>query len=131
FVLIIGVLVVSQPLTAVITLVYLTLVALVVNRVISRRILEAGQVDLKYGYRVATLMTEMVEALKELTLRSRLEQVARIADANRIHAVRARANSSFLSIIPRYTFEAALIGGFVLVGAASFITSGMDGAVIA
>lgn len=131
FILIIGVLVVSQPLTAAITLVYFSVVAFVINKVIGRRILEAGEVELKYGYRVATLMTEMVEALKELTLRNRLEQVAQIADKNRSEAVRARANSSFLAIIPRYAFEAALIGGFMIVGLASYLTAGWDGAVIA
>ena len=61
FVLILAVLVVSQPLTAAIALVYLTIVALVVSKVITRRMLEAGQVNLNYGYRVAILMTEMVK----------------------------------------------------------------------
>ena len=131
FVLILAVLVVSQPLTAAIALVYLTIVALVVSKVITRRMLEAGQVNLTYSYRVAILMTEMVEALKELTLRNKLSQIASVVDKNRIHAVRARANKSFLSIIPRYSFEAALIGGFVLVGLASYLVWDMDAAVIA
>jgi ABC-type multidrug transport system fused ATPase/permease subunit len=131
FVLIIAVLVVSQPLTAVIALVYLGIVALVVNKVVTRRGLEASEVNLEYGYRVAILMTEMVDALKELTLRSRLNQIAGVVERNRVHAVRARANTSFLSIIPRYSFEAALIGGFLLIGIASFLTSGTEGAVIA
>lgn len=131
FALILVVLVVSQPLTALIALVYLAIVALIVSKVVTRRTLEASEVNLEYGYRVATLMTEMVEALKELTLRDRLGQVASIVSNNRVHAVRARANTSFLSILPRYAFEAALIGGFLLIGAAAFLTSGLDGAIVA
>ena len=131
FVLIIGVLVVSQPLTAIIAMLYLGLVALVITKVITKRALQASEVNLEYGYRVAILMTEMVDALKELTLRNRLDQIAGVVERNRVHAVRARANTSFLSIIPRYSFEAALIGGFLLIGIASFIASGLNGALIA
>lgn len=131
FVLILAVLVVAQPLTAVIAMVYLGLVALIVTKVIARRMLEASEVNRDYGYRVAILMTEVVEALKELTLRNRLEQVAGVVTRNRVHAVRARANTSFLSIVPRYSFEAALIGGFLLIGVASYLVSGFDGAIAA
>lgn len=131
FVLILAVLVISQPLTAVIAFAYLGLVALIVSKVVTRRTLEASQVNRDYSYRVAILMTEVVEALKELTLRDRLGKVSELVNKNRVHAVRARANTSFLAIIPRYSFEAALIGGFVLIGLASFLVSGMSGAVVA
>jgi ABC-type multidrug transport system fused ATPase/permease subunit len=131
FVLVIVVLIISQPLTAAIALVYLGLVALAVNRLVTRRAMEASEVNLEYGYRVATLMTEMVEALKELTLRNRLSQIAGVVDKNRSRAVRARANTSFLNILPQYSFEAALIGGFLLIGVASYLVSGFNGAVIA
>ena len=131
FLLIIGVLVVAQPLTALIALAYLGLVALVVSKVITRRALEASQVNLSYGYKVAILMTEMVEALKELTLRNGLNRVAGVVDRNRVHAVRARANTSFLAIVPRYSFEAALIGGFLLVGIGAYLTAGLTAAVAA
>lgn len=130
-ILIFGVLIVAQPLTAAVAIVYLALVALVVSKVITRRALEASEVNLEYGYRVAILVTEMVEALKELTLRNKLGQVAAAVDARRVRAVQARANSSFLLIIPRYSFEAALIGGFALVGIAGYLASGPSGAVAA
>lgn len=129
--LIFGVLLVSQPLTALVTVLYLGLVAFIINRVITRRALEASQVNLEYGYRVAILVGEMVDALKELTLRRKLAEVASAVDQRRMHAVRARANSSFLVIIPRYSYEAALIGGFVLVGLVSFLATDFNGAVAA
>lgn len=131
FIMILGVLVVADPLTSVIALTYLSLVALVVNKVVTRRVLEAGQVNRDYSYRVATLMTEMVDALKELSLRNRLDQVAGVVAENRWHSVRARRNGSFLSILPLYAFEAALVGGFLLIGGAAYFTSGPAGALAA
>lgn len=128
FVLILGVLLFADPVTCLIALVYLSLVALLVNRIVTRRALEAGHVNLNYSYRVAILMTEMVDALKELSLRGRLGQVADVVTANRVHAVRARANTSFLGVIPLYAFEAALIGGFLLIGTASYVSGGMNAA---
>ncbi|KQX06388.1 MULTISPECIES: ABC transporter ATP-binding protein [unclassified Leifsonia] len=130
FVLILVVLVVAQPLTAIIALLYLGLVAFVVNHFVTRRALLAGRVNRNASYRVAIFMTEMVEALKEITLRNRLDQVSRVVTSERIRAVRARANSSFLSVIPKYAFEAALVGGFLLIGGASFLIAGPDQAII-
>lgn len=128
FVLVLGVLVVVDPITSVIALLYLGLVALLVHQVVTKRALEAGQVNLDFSYRVANLMTEMIDALKELSLRNRLEEVAALVSANRSRAVRARANGSFLSILPGFAFEAALIGGVLLIGAVSYLQGGMQAA---
>ncbi|GAB2552312.1 ABC transporter ATP-binding protein [Leucobacter ruminantium] len=124
FVAVLGVLVFADPVTSLIALLYLGLVAFLVHSVVTRRALVAGQVGLDYTYRVANLMTEMIEALKELSLRNRLGEVAGLVSKNRTHAVRARANISFLSIVPGFAFEAALIGGVVLIGVSSFIVNG-------
>ena len=128
FGLILLVLVIADPITAGVALVYLALVAFIVNKVVTKRALNAGQLNLNYSYRVAILMTEMVDALKELSLRGKLGQVADVVTRNRQIAVRARANISFLGIIPLYAFEAALVGGFVLVGIAGYFTGGASGA---
>ncbi len=128
FGLILLVLLIADPITALVALVYLALVAFIVNKVVTKRALNAGQVNLNYSYRVAILMTEMVDALKELSLRGKLGQVADVVTRNRQIAVRARANISFLGIIPLYAFEAALVGGFILVGIAGFFTGGASGA---
>jgi len=130
FVLILLVLVVAQPLTAAIAFTYLGLVALVVNRFVTRRALEAGRVNRNASYRVASVMTEMVEALKELTLRNRLDQVMEVVTTHRRRAVRARANASFLGVIPKFAFEAALVGGFLLIGGTTYAVAGMDQAVV-
>lgn len=128
FVLIIVVLLVADPWTAVIAFVYLGIVALIVHQVVTRRALEAAQVNLTFSYRVAILMTEMMEALKELSLRNRLSEVSDLVTSNRSRSVRARANGSFLGIIPGFAFEAALIGGVILIGAFSFSQGGVTAA---
>ncbi|MFS0893278.1 ABC transporter ATP-binding protein [Microbacterium sp. 179-I 3D3 NHS] len=128
FVLIIVVLFVADPVTSIIALVYLTLVAFVVHQVVTKRALEAAVVNRDFSYRVAILMTEMMDALKELSLRNRLSDVADLVTENRSRSVRARANGSFLSIIPGFAFEAALIGGVILIGSFAFAQGGLTGA---
>ncbi|GAB6857048.1 ABC transporter ATP-binding protein [Microbacterium xylanilyticum] len=128
FVLIIAVLFAANPMTSIIALVYLTLIAVVVHLVVTKRALEAAQVNLTYSYRVAILMTEMIEALKELSLRNRLSEVADLVTTNRHRSVRARANGSFLGVVPGFVFEAALIGGVILIGGFAFVQGGLAGA---
>ena len=126
------VLIVAQPVTALLSLVYLGIAAVLINQVVMKRTMRAAQDNLTYSYRVAKLLTEMVEALKELTLRGRLEQIQTVVGRHRQSAVNARASLSFLSIIPRYSYEAALIGGFLLVGGVGYVFGGgLTAAVVA
>ncbi|KIP51894.1 ABC transporter ATP-binding protein, partial [Leucobacter komagatae] len=95
----------------------------------NRRAKLAGEHNRRYAYRVATIMTEMVDALKEVTLRGKLDEVATVISSNRARATRARANMSFLGIVPKYAFEVALIGGFLLIGGTSYLIGGSAAAV--
>lgn len=115
---------IAQPIVGLVTLVYLGLIALVLQLQISRRSKQAGQVALRYALRSSRLITEMIGALKEVTLRGSAAEVAGVVRENRSHATRARANSQFLAQVPRYVLDVALIGGIVLVGAAGFLTEG-------
>lgn len=128
FVLVLVVILVVNPMISIVALVYLGLIAILVHQLVTKRALEAAQVNLLYGYRVAILMTEMMEALKELSLRNRLSDVAELVTANRLRSVRARANGSILSLIPGFVFEVALIGGVLLVGGFSYIDGGFTAA---
>ncbi len=122
--------IVAKPVIALVTLVYLGLVAAGINQVVGNRTLRAAQSNLDYSYRVAGLLTEMVEAMKELTLRGRLDQIQTVVGRHRRGAVKARASLAFLSIIPRYAYEAALIGGIVLVGGTGYVMGGQSLAVV-
>lgn len=125
------VLVIAQPVTAAITLVYLAIIAAILYWGISRRALVAGRVNQRYSFRVATLITEMVGALKEITLRQKLREVGQVVHVNRERSTRARANIQFLSVVPKYVIESALVGGFLLVGAVGYFTGGRDQALAA
>jgi ABC-type bacteriocin/lantibiotic exporter with double-glycine peptidase domain len=130
-VLTLGVLIFAQPVTALLSLVYLGTVAAIINQIVTKRTLRAADDNLLYSYRVARLLTEMVDAMKELTLRGRLEQIQEVVGRHRQGAVRARASLAFMSTLPRYSYEAALIGGFLLIGGTGYFLGGMTAAVVA
>ena len=125
------VLVVAQPVTALIALVYLLAIALIMNRVVSRAAKRAGEANRDLVYRISTIMTEMVDALKEVTLRGKLGEISRVISKDRVRATNARADMAYLSQVPKYAFETALIGGVLLVGGAAYLMSGLGGATVA
>lgn len=126
FTLILGVIVVAQPFTALITVVYLGLIMALLYWVVSGRSVQAGRVSRDYSFKVATLMTEMMQALKEITLRNKAGEVAGIVQYNRSFSTRARANMNFLGSVPGFVLNSALVGGFVLVGGIGYWRGGME-----
>lgn len=119
------VLVVAQPVTALVTVLYLGSIAALLYLVVSRRSIQAGRVNRDYSFKVARLMTDMVSALKEITLADKAGEVARVVHDNRIHTTRARANISFLGSVPKFVLDAALVGGFLLVGGVAYVGGGL------
>ena len=128
FVTILLIIVVAQPLMALITVVYLGGIMALLYWVVSGKSVQAGRVSRDYSFRVATLMTEMMQALKEITLRDKTGEVADVVQRNRAHSTRARANMNFLSSLPVFVLNAALVGGFILVGGIGFATGGLEAA---
>lgn len=125
------VLYISQPIGALAVTAYLIVIAMILMLVVSRKSLQAGRVNRDYAYRAATVITEIVHALKELTLRDRLAQARRHVRDLRARAVRGRANISFLSVVPKNVIEAALIGGLLIMGAVALVVGGVHEAVVA
>lgn len=123
-VLIIGTLIVVQPATAAVTIAYLGSMALLMQKVLTKKSVEAGVVNRRYSYRVAAIMSDMVGALKEITLQNKFDEVHEVLRENRTHASRARANIRFLGTVPKFVMDAALIGGFLVIGGASYILEG-------
>ncbi|GAA2177120.1 ABC transporter ATP-binding protein [Leucobacter tardus] len=130
-VLILGSLLFIQPATAVVCIVYFGLIALLMSKVLTKRAVQAGRVNRDYSFRVASLMTDMVGALKEVTLRDKLDEVAGVVKSNRTHASRARANIQFLASVPKFIVDSALIGGFLFVGVFAYLIEGSLDAAIA
>lgn len=123
---VIGVLLVTQPVTALVTIVYLGGIALIQYFVLSSKTRQAARVARDSALRVAALISGMVASLKEITLRDKADEVSDVVRRNRKQTAQARANSSFLAVVPRFVFDAAIIGGFVVVGGAAMLSSGGD-----
>jgi ATP-binding cassette, subfamily B, bacterial PglK len=128
---VITVLFVAEPLIAVVTLTYLGLIAFILARVISPRSVHAGRENRKWSGRTVTMLTEAMNALKELTLAGRAGDVQEQVNLTRTRSSSARAQSILLAQVPRYVLEAALIVGFALVGGVGLMTGGPAGAVSA
>ena len=118
--------VIAQPMTALVTLIYLGLIALVLYLWVSRKAVQAGRVNRDSSMRVAKLMTEMVGALKEIALRGKFREVGDVVHLERIATTRARANLSFLSAVPKFVIDSALVGGFAVIGGVSLIVAHGD-----
>ncbi|HEX4443436.1 MAG TPA: ABC transporter ATP-binding protein [Galbitalea sp.] len=131
FVTVIAVLAIAQPATAIITLVYLGLLGAALFFWITRRSRQAGRVNLRYTLKTSRLITEMVGALKEVSLRNKTGEIAEVVRSNRVFSSRARSNMQFLNQVPRYVLDAGIIGGFVLVGVAGYLLGGINQALTA
>lgn len=131
FIAVVAVLAVAQPVVAVITLVYMGLLGVLLYIVVAKRSRAAGKTNLKYTLRTSRLITEMVSALKEVTLRNKLGEISDVVRAGRFHSSHARANVQFYGQVPRYVLESGIVGGFVLVGIAGFVGGGVEQALAA
>lgn len=120
---VVGVIVFTQPLTALITIIYLGGIAVLQYFVLSGKTRQAARVARDSALRVAALISGMVASLKEITLRDKADEVSEVVAVTRARTARARANSSFLAAVPRFVFDAAIIGGFIVVGGAAFLTN--------
>jgi len=123
------VIVVAQPLTALITAVYLSGIAIIQYYVLGGRTRQAARVARDSQMAAASLISGMVSALKEITLRDKAAQVETVVEKQRSLSARARANSNFLSAVPRFVFDSAVIGGFLLTGGVAFLVGGPQEAI--
>lgn len=123
---VVAVIVVAQPLTALITIVYLGSIALMQYLVLSGKTRQAARVARDSSLRVAALISGMIASLKEITLRDKADEVTAVVGETRARTSQARANSSFLAAVPRFVFDAAIIGGFIVVGGGAYLTNGGD-----
>lgn len=128
---VVGVIVVAQPLTALITIVYLGGIAALQYAVLGEKTRQAGRVARDSALHVASLISGMVSALKEITLRGKATEVETVVERQRSRTARARANVSFLSAVPRFVFDSAVIGGFLLTGGVAFVMGGVEQAISA
>jgi len=107
------------------TLVYLGLIGLLLTTVLSRRTRQTAQTRRDYGFKVTGLITDMLSALKEVTLRNGLDSIATAVHRDRIPLARSRANLNFLGTFPRFILDASLIGGILVIGGVAYLIGGI------
>ncbi|MCI2238215.1 ABC transporter ATP-binding protein/permease [Paenibacillus sp. TRM 82003] len=117
--------------TALVAAGYFAVVAFVLYAVVARRAAAAGRTAVATSVDTVRLVQESFAATKEITLRGRGEQLAGVAREVRSRSARARGMAFFYSVGPRFVLEAALLGGFLVVGGAAVLTQGLTEAVTA
>ena len=86
--------------TALSTVLYLGIIAAFLYLWLSKKSYEAGKVNRDAAQRMSTLVSEMLAALKEITLRDKAEEVGGIVLHSRERAARSRSNIRFISSVP-------------------------------
>jgi ATP-binding cassette subfamily C protein len=124
FVIILTVLAIAQPILAAVAFVYLMLIGVILFYWVTGRSRAAGRMNQQYSVRNVRLLAEMIAALKEVSLRNKLDEIAGVVQKNRRVTTRARANMQFFAQVPRYVLESAIIGGVVVVGITGSLTGG-------
>ncbi|WP_432495407.1 ATP-binding cassette domain-containing protein [Kineococcus gypseus] len=115
--------------TALVAAAYFALVAVVLYAVIARRAAAAGRTATAASVHTVRLVQESFAAAKEISLLGRGEQLAGAAREVRAGSARARGMAFFYSVGPRFVLEAALLGGFLVVGGVAVLTQGVTQAV--
>lgn len=123
-----GILFVAEPVTALITVLFFGFVAVVLYFIVNRRIYKTSVIGRDYSLSITRHMTDMLSALKELTLRNKLQEVSDEVTVSRTFLTRSRANIYFLNQIPRYAVEIGLVLGMLLIGGVAYLTGGIAGA---
>lgn len=114
--------------TALATLVYLGAIAAFLYLWLSKKSYEAGKVNRDAAMRMSTLVSEMLAALKEITLRDKADEVGGIVMKSRETAARSRSNIRFMGAVPKFVIDMALIGGFLLIGTVGYLIGGIEAA---
>lgn len=128
FVAVMTVLVVATPWMALAATVYFAIVGVALYRWVFRRAVTSGQDNRKYSTRSVRLVAEMVNSLKEITLRNKAQEVEDVVLSIRQRASAARADQAFLGSVPRYILEIALIVGLALAAFGGYTQGGLEGA---
>lgn len=114
--------------TALVTVIYLSIIAAFLYLWLTKRSYIAGRINRDASSKMAKLVTEMLGSLKEITLRDKADEVADVVMISRERTARSRSNIRFMGTVPKFVVDMALIGGFLLIGAAGYLVGGMTGA---
>jgi len=124
---IVGALVVFQPLTAIIAITYFLLVVLIQHKALSRRSQSYGHVLARLASRVYQLLADAA-GLKRLLNKSSRSSLERALQEDHGRITLARGMTGFLATVPRYFLELVFAMGLVVIGGFTYLTSGQTAA---
>jgi len=127
---ILGALVVYQPLTAVVALIYFTVVAVIQQLVLSRRSSVIGEELVTRTNHVYQLLTD-ARGLRRILSADSASDILHAAAQLRSRLTRARAVQAFVATLPRYFLEVVLALGLLVVGGTTYLVSGPPAALAA
>jgi len=112
--------------TALVTVIYLGCIAAFLYFWLSKKSYQAGRINRDAAMKMSALVTEMLAALKEITLRDKADEVGGIVMQSRERAARSRSNIRFMGSVPKFVIDMALIGGFLLIGTMGYLIGGFE-----
>jgi ATP-binding cassette, subfamily B, bacterial PglK len=127
---IIAALVIFQPLTAFMALVYFVVVAIAQQLLLSQRSTNVGEALVQYTNSVYQSLADIQGLRRILSVNSAASALSAITTA-RAQLTRARALQTFIATLPRYFLELVLAVGLLVVGGATYLVSGAPAALAA
>ena len=126
---VLAVIVIAQPLTAILIAAYLGLIAATLYALVNKRAKSAGVLNRSMSEKINVFITEMVASMKELTLLGKIGDAESIVFGLREKSTKAQSTIVFLYGLPKFVFEITLVGGLVLVGGITYVIGGIDSAI--
>jgi ABC-type multidrug transport system fused ATPase/permease subunit len=127
---ILGALVVYQPLTAIVVLMYFAVVTAIQQIALGRHSTIVGERLLAETNRVYQLLADG-RGLRRILSDDSSSDLLNTADGYRVSLSRARALQIFVATLPRYFFEVVLAVGLLVVGGTTYLISGPPAALAA
>jgi ABC-type multidrug transport system fused ATPase/permease subunit len=125
---IIAVVLVFQPLTAIVALLYFTLVAAIQHKFLSISQTRTGEIILRNGNVTYELISDYFHMNKLLQI-SESKSFESSLRSQRMKYARAKALQGFTTSIPRYFMESSLALGFLVVAGVTWLVEGETGVV--
>lgn len=127
---ILGALVVYQPLTAIVALIYFAVVAAIQQLVLSRRSTIIGEELVTRTNHVYQMLGDG-RGLRRILNEDSTSDILRATAQLRSRLTRARAMQTFVATLPRYFLEVVLALGLLVVGGSTYLISGPPAALAA
>lgn len=116
-------LVIYQPFTAIVALLYFTAIAIIQQIILSKRSSVIGDELVSNTNAVYQSLAD-IHGLRQILDSGSATEALRNSTATRTRLTRARALQTFLATLPRYFFEIVLAFGLLIVGGTTYLISG-------